>query len=181
MLGGELGQLFDFVSNRLSPSEISASQYVTTDTMLQKCAGIKIYNESLPSSNVVSFNKDDILLSNIRPYLQKLWFATFSGGCSNDVLVLRAKDRSVTNSYFYASYLKRKKFFDWIMQDVNGSKMPRGNKVHILRYRVPFVSIAKQNEMASLIDEMEIKIREAENRLEILAGKTSEILSHYLN
>ncbi|MCR5521864.1 MAG: hypothetical protein K6F44_08190 [Lachnospiraceae bacterium] len=96
--------------------------------------GIKEYTEEMPTSNITAFKKGDILLSNIRPYLQKLWLATFSGGCSNDVLVLRVKDGRRYNQAFYATYLKQPAFFDYIMRDVNGAKMPRGKKPQIIKY-----------------------------------------------
>ncbi len=148
--------------------------------MLQKCAGIRTYTEVLPESNITAFHKGDILLNNIRPYLQKIWYATFSGGCSNDVLVLRTKNDKQHNSAFYASFLKRQAFFDYIMQDVNGVKMPRGKKTHIMNYRVPNISLAEQNELVFKIKEIELLIREAEKTLEILSGQTEDILAKYL-
>ena len=135
----------------------------------------------MPEANVTAFEKCDILLSNIRPYLQKLWYATFSGGCSNDVLVLRIKDDENHNPGFYAAYLKRQAFFDYIMQDVNGAKMPRGKKPHIINYRVPKIDIEQQNEIVEKIKGIEAQIAAEENKLETLTGKTAEILNHYLN
>ncbi|MBQ6616228.1 MAG: restriction endonuclease subunit S [Thermoguttaceae bacterium] len=149
--------------------------------MLQKCAGIREYSEELPNGNVTGFECDDILLSNIRPYLQKLWLATFSGGCSNDVLVLRAKDKSVSNPSFYAAYLKRPAFFEYIMQDVNGAKMPRGKKDHIISFTVPVVDIKKQIEIANIVTAVETQIKEAEKKLEELSRKTYEILQSMLS
>ena len=135
----------------------------------------------MPEANVTAFEKGDILLSNIRPYLQKLWYATFSGGCSNDVLVLRIKDSKNHNPAFYAAYLKRQAFFDYIMQDVNGAKMPRGKRPHIINYRVPNIDIMQQNEIVEKVNNIEKQIREAEKTLDSLTGKTAEILNHYLN
>ena len=148
--------------------------------MLQKCAGIRKYTEELPNFNVTAFDVGDILLSNIRPYLQKLWQATFSGGCSNDVLVLRVKDATLYNADFYAKYLMRSEFFEYIMQDVNGVKMPRGNKVHIMRYIIPTFDIETQNKAVTKINAIEAQIAEAEKKLDALKGKTSEILERYL-
>lgn len=179
--GYRLSDIFEWVTAKISASTITSATYVTTDTMLQRCGGIREYTEPMPDANVTAFEKGDILLSNIRPYLQKLWFATFSGGCSNDVLVLRAKDPQQTNPAFYASYLKRQVFFDYIMQDVNGAKMPRGKKPHITNYRVPSIDIGQQNEIVAKVESIETQIREAERKLEALTGKTAEILNHYLN
>lgn len=179
--GYRLSDIFEWVTTKISASTIISATYVTTDTMLQRCAGVREYTEPMPDANVTAFEKGDILLSNIRPYLQKLWFSTFSGGCSNDVLVLRAKDPQRTNPAFYAYYLKRQVFFDYIMQDVSGAKMPRGKKPHIINYRVPNIDIGQQNEVVAKVESIETQIREAEKKLEALTGKTAEILNQYLN
>ena len=178
--GYRLSNIFELIVTKISASAIAPETYVTTDTMLQKCAGIREYTEPMPNANVTAFEKDDILLSNIRPYLQKLWYATFSGGCSNDVLVLRIKDIENHNPAFYAAYLKRQAFFDYIMQDVNGAKMPRGKKSHIMRYPVPVVDLETQNEMLQKINTIKSQIKEAERQLGILSQKTKEILYNYL-
>ena len=178
--GGRLSDIFEWVTTKVVASSISPEHYVTTDTMLQKCEGIREYKEPMPASNVTSFKEGDILLSNIRPYLQKLWHATFSGGCSNDVLVLRVKDSKKFNSTFYATYLKQQAFFDYIMQDVNGAKMPRGKKPHIIKYRVPNIPVDQQNKIVKKIEIIENQIKEAEKKLETLNGRTTEIVQKYL-
>jgi restriction endonuclease S subunit len=178
--GGRLSNIFAWVADKISARLLTKDKYVTTDTMLQKCAGIKEYVEELPNAKATTFKEKDILLSNIRPYLQKLWLATYSGGCSNDVLVLRVKNEKKDNPLFYAEYLKRPKFFEYIMQDVNGTKMPRGKKPHIMRYSVPVVDLEIQNEIVQKIKTFKIQIQEAEKQLEILSQKTKEILNNYL-
>jgi len=147
--------------------------------MLQNCKGVTEYEGVIPVT-VTSFAEKDILLSNIRPYLQKLWYATFDGGCSNDVLVMRIKDKNICNPDFYAAYLKRPQFFEYIMQDVSGTKMPRGKKPHIMNYRVFRPDITIQNEVAAKVSELEFSIAEAEKQLEALQGKTAEVLNKYL-
>ena len=179
--GYRLSELFEWVTTRISALSLSPDTYVTTDTMLQKCAGIREYTQPLPDTNVTAFQEGDILLSNIRPYLQKLWLATFSGGCSNDVLVLRVKDRKDHDPAFYASCLKRQAFFDHIMRDVSGVKMPRGKKTHIMNYRVPNVDLRRQKETAAKVEAIEKQILEANEKLEALSGKTAEILDRFLH
>ena len=177
--GYKLSSIFDWVTDKISGNSISEKYYVTTDTMLQKCAGIKEYEGEIPNT-VTEFAVKDILLSNIRPYLQKLWYSTFDGGCSNDVLVMRIKDTSVANPDFYAAYLKRPQFFDYIMQDVHGTKMPRGKKIHIMDYKVVVPNITKQNEVVAKVEELETKITNAKEKLDFLQGRITEVLDKYL-
>ena len=178
--GYKLSDIFDLITDKISATSITTSAYITTDTMLQKCTGIREYTEALPSTNITAFQINDILLSNIRPYLQKLWLATFNGGCSNDVLVLRIKDSKKNNPAFFASYLKRQQFFDYIMQDVNGVKMPRGKKSHIMSYPMPIVNLQLQNEIVNKITVIEQKIKKAEQHLVDLSKKHKDILNQFL-
>ena len=53
------------------------------------------YDGSPTTDTVVEYRKGDILLSNIRPYLKKLWLADRDGGCNPDVLVIRVKDERI--------------------------------------------------------------------------------------
>jgi len=122
----------DFFTDRIASENVMAVDYITTDNMLQQCEGITEYEGEVPAGTVVAYIKNDILLSNIRPYLKKIWFADKDGGCSADVLVLR-----VTGSYnptFLYYQMKRQQYFDYVMEDISGVKMPRGKKPHILNY-----------------------------------------------
>lgn len=81
---------------------------------------------------VPSFDPGDILISNIRPYFKKIWRADRRGGRSADVLCLKAKD-SIFQFYLYR-LLWDDEFFAYVMQSAKGTKMPRGDKRHILEY-----------------------------------------------
>ncbi|MBE6816015.1 MAG: restriction endonuclease subunit S [Ruminococcaceae bacterium] len=148
--------------------------------MLQDCRGIRLFNGQLPNANVTVFKKDDILLSNIRPYLKKIWLAEFDGACSNDVLVMRNKDTTKCSTEFLINLLKRQAFFDFVMQDVNGAKMPRGKKNHIMDYKVYIPDIKVQKTMLRQVEAMEGEIAACQTRLNELYSKTSEIVKSYL-
>lgn len=137
--------------------------------------------EGIPNvETVIEYKYGDVLLSNIRPYLQKIWFAENNGGCSPDVLVLRVFNNDFSPQYIYYS-MKRQKFFDYVMENVHGTKMPRGDKGHILKYKLPNISLAEQTDIVSKISAIESKITESEEYLTSLDGKISEILNKYLN
>ena len=71
--------------------ELTVENYISTANMLPNKGGIEP-TESLPSSSTANrYYAGDVLISNIRPYFKKAWYATTDGGCSSDVLVLRAK------------------------------------------------------------------------------------------
>ena len=85
-----------FATKSIKYFEIESETYITTDNMLQNKLGIVPFEGEANISSITEYKKDDILISNIRPYLKKIWFADKDGGCSKDVLVLRSAD---TNKY----------------------------------------------------------------------------------
>lgn len=96
-----------------------------------------------------------IQLSNIRPYLKKIWFADKERGCSKDVLVLRSADVSKYLPKYIFYMLSRNVFFDYVMEGKKGIKMPRGNKEDILKYKIPIPSIDEQKRIVSQIEALE--------------------------
>ena len=175
-----LGRVLQSVTDRISTSQLTPEQYVTTDTMLQKCEGIRPYTADLPAGSVIQFQRGDILLSNIRPYLKKLWLAGFDGGCSPDVLVFRSRDDEVYTGMFAYYAMRRDEFFDFVMQDVKGMKMPRGKREHILDYVVPLPPIEEQRRFLHEVLTLEAEIAQAKKDLESLSSKKSVILKKYL-
>lgn len=117
-------------------------------------------------------------MSNIRPYLQKIWLADFEGGCSNDVLVLRA--RPGYDSEFIYFQLRRGKFFEYVMQDVTGVKMPRGRKEHILGYPMLVASVDVRRRICDQARGYAIEIKRLEERLAELSGKKLECVQDLL-
>ena len=133
----KLGVVSPYVSEKVPYSSIPPSSYITTANMLQNRAGVTPYNDVPEVGNVTRYQKGDILVSNIRPYLKKIWLADHDGGCSNDVLVFRnAKPTDYLSEYLYA-ILSSDIFFDYMMVGKTGLKMPRGDKRVIPNFLVP--------------------------------------------
>ncbi|UQT44396.1 restriction endonuclease subunit S [Akkermansia muciniphila] len=104
-----------------------------------------------------SFQVGDVLVSNIRPYFKKIWFAEFNGGCSNDVLVLRAKDGISKKFLYYV--LTDDTFFNYSMITSKGTKMPRGDKAAIMKYEVPDFTYKEQEKIARILEAFDKKIQ----------------------
>lgn len=129
--------------------------------------------------NIVEYKKGDILLSNIRPYLQKIWLADRNGGCSADVLVIRTTDERFSSEFVYYT-LRRKPFFDYVMTNVKGMKMPRGNKDHIMRYEIPAIPLDEQKTIVNEIHGYEERIAKARFIMDGCANRKYSILKKYL-
>lgn len=153
-----LSDIAVFVTDKIKSSEISLEEYVTTDSLLQNKKGRRDA-ESLPPSpcNLTLFKSGDVLISNIRPYLKKIWRADFNGACSTDVLVFRAKDGH-SPSFLYALLLQEA-FYDYVMKAPKGSKMPRGDQDHIMRFPILQASNDQENEIGSLFENIQRKIQ----------------------
>ena len=131
------------------------------------------------TDTVVEYRKGDILLSNIRPYLKKLWLADQDGGCSPDVLVIRVKDERINPEFLYYS-LRRQQFFDFIMTDIKGMKMPRGNKNHILRFEIPYIDKKEQISIVEKVREYETIISDANNVMQSCSQRKKDVLLGYI-
>lgn len=130
---GYLKDIATLLSQKVKSEEVQI--YVTTDNMLKDFKGVD-YKELInkPEGKVCYFEKGDILMSNIRPYFKKLWYANQQGGCSADVLIFRANKDIDTHFLYYTMCTDF--FIDYVVAGSNGTKMPRGNKVFTMNFPV---------------------------------------------
>ena len=165
-----LSAICDYVTEKVIFSEVDTSVYVSTENILPDKQGVGSFGMTSPSDRVTYFREKDVLVSNIRPYFKKMWFATTSGGCNADVLCFRALDKRY--SYLLKSILFQDSFFDYVMSGAKGTKMPRGDKKHIMQYQIPCfldTQLQKFNELASSIEH-----NQALNRQEISALESAK-------
>ena len=166
-----LAEIATYVNEKISSSNITLNQYVTTDSLLQDKRG-REYAQNLPpvTTNLIHYQPGDVLVANIRPYLKKVWFADCEGGASSDVLVLRAKNANDTT--FVYALLMQDSFYDYAMKGAKGSKMPRGDKDQIMRYEFPIFSPEQRKNIGKFITDIESKItvnRQINDNLEAMA------------
>jgi type I restriction enzyme S subunit len=115
----ELGNVADFVNEKVPVEQIALENYVSTENILQDYGGVARASK-LPSTGAVTrFRQNDTLVSNIRPYLKKVWVADKEGGASNDVIVIRAKQELLTQ--YFSFLLKNDAFIDYVMTGAKGN------------------------------------------------------------
>ena len=127
---------------------------MSTENLLQDFEGVTPY-QSDDEVEGIAFNTGDTLLANIRPYLKKAWYAAFDGTCSADVLAFSPK--RISPAFLY-NIIARDCFIEYVMSGVKGSKMPRGDKTHILEYEFAIPEKDEQEKIATFIALADCKI-----------------------
>jgi len=149
-----VGDIAAYAATRVNPSNISTSEYVGVENLLQNAGGRTDATAVPDYSALVEYRVGDILLGNIRPYLKKVWLSDRDGGTNGDVLVVRvlpAHVEAVLPLFLYF-LLSSDSFFAYSMQHAKGAKMPRGDKGAILRFRVPVPPLEVQREIVRILD-----------------------------
>ncbi len=152
-----LGNVAFYSRETIPTIELNLSSYITTDSMLPNKQG-KCNSINLPpnSGTCTRFKKGDILVGNIRPYLKKIWFSDIDGGCSADVLVFKTNEGYLPNFIYYA--LLRDDFFVHAIKGSTGTKMPRGDKDHLLEFLIPDFDYAQQEKISQTLSVLDAKI-----------------------
>jgi type I restriction enzyme S subunit len=152
----ELSSLCSYAKGKVSVDTLSKRNYVSTENMVPNKGGI-VDAGALPSAQYTQqYMKDDILVSNIRPYFKKIWMADDDGGCSNDVLVFRAECGCDSTFLYYV--LANDAFFNYASATSKGTKMPRGDKTAIMQYEVPCFNHETQLRIGKLLRSIDDRI-----------------------
>lgn len=131
-----LSDIANYSKLRINNEKLDEHNYVGVDNLLQNRCGKTISSHIPISGNSTQYDKGDILIGNIRPYLKKIWLADRTGGCNGDVLVISIFDIKIDSEYLY-QVLSSDRFFEYNMLHAKGAKMPRGNKQKIMDYLIP--------------------------------------------
>ena len=150
-----LKDVADFQKERISSGLLDESTYISTENILQNFQGVQSAISIPANTNVVAYKKNDILLSNIRPYLKKVWFSDRIGGCSADVFVLRSK---TCEPEFLYNVIASDKFINYVMSGAKGVKMPRGDKNQMESFSFSIPAVAEQRKISRLFQLLDEKI-----------------------
>jgi len=160
-----------FIRDRVAAEDVPSGHYVSTVNLLPDFGGLSPEPEKPPPGSAIAYREGDILMSNIRPYLRKVWVADRTGGASNDVLVARL-GKSVVKS-FLSQLLMSERFISHVMDGAKGVKMPRGDLEQIQDFAVPLPAKPEQQKIADCLTALDDLIRAQGKTIEALkAHKT---------
>jgi Restriction endonuclease S subunits len=147
------------VTSRVSSSEVAIERYVSTESLLPNKGGRQTASSFPGAGKVTVYQPGDTLISNIRPYFKKIWYANCEGTCSSDVIVFRANEKKLAP--FLYSILRNDNFFEHVMAGAKGTKMPRGDKKQIMQYPVQSNCEERKLEfLTSLVNQIGVNTRE---------------------
>lgn len=173
-----LGEICSFVKDKISMRDVGTDVYISTENMLPDKGGITRAS-SIPMDGMVTrYYPETVLFSNIRPYFKKIWFADKEGGCSNDVLCFKGNDVLINSKYLYY-LLAQDIFFDYVMLGSKGSKMPRGDKDHIMKWKVSIPPVDEQKRIAGVLSSLDDKIDLLHRENATLEAFAETLFRHY--
>lgn len=152
----KLSDLASYVTEKIDVEKIDLARYISTENMLADKQGISLIEKMPNVKRVTHFKKGDTLISNIRPYFKKIWFADCDGGCSADVLVFRANNR--VKPEFLFCLLFQDYFFNQMVLSSKGTKMPRGDKKAIMEIQFEILDLEEQEKVSKLFFDFKGKI-----------------------
>lgn len=176
----KLSDLCYQVNDKKPYADAVLQSYVSTESLLVNKGGRQTAS-SLPSSGkVTQYKVGDTLVSNIRPYFKKVWFADQDGTCSGDVIVFRA--REAQNAPYVYSLLRTDSFFDWVMRGSKGTKMPRGDKKQMMAYPIcPSCENADLSFLSSAVNKLCANERENERLSKVRDTLLPKLMSGEMN
>jgi len=143
----------DFINDKIALEQVALENYVSTENILADYGGIDKASKLPTTGSVTRFQSNDTLVSNIRPYLKKVWVADKEGGASNDVIVIRAKTKLLPQ--YLSALLKNDAFIDYVMTGAKGVKMPRGDIGSVKAYPALYPAKPEQQKIAECLSSLD--------------------------
>lgn len=120
-----------------------------------------------------SFKKGDLLYGKLRPYLNKVYIATFDGVCSTDILVLKTENPILLKQILLSKY-----FVEQSSSLMKGINLPRLQVPDFLNFKVPYPNdITKATQQ---IIHIESQKQEIEQFLSTIQEQKEAVLRKYL-
>lgn len=109
-----------------------------------------IPSESKFEGNGIQFLVNNIVYGKLRPYLQKVWLATFDGNAVGDFFVFKTQNNSIPK---YVKWLMLSDgFTKMVDSSTYGAKMPRVASDFILNLPFYLPSVEEQSRIANFLD-----------------------------
>lgn len=149
---GVLSSICEYSKRRIDVNSLDLTNYCSTENMLPNKLGVTTASGLPTTGQTTAYKKGDTLISNIRPYFKKIFYADMDGGCSPDVLCF-VPTYDIYSLYLYQT-LYSDTFFNFMIAGSKGTKMPRGDKRQIMQYPVVIPPENALNKFNSILTPM---------------------------
>lgn len=170
----ELREVFEMPTNRISGSELQADRYISTEHILQNFEGVEPTTSMPANLSAIRFFQNDILMANIRPYLKKIWLSDRNGGASSDVIVFHITIKSDPAFLYYE--LTNGQFIEYVMESIQGSKMPRGNRQAMQTFKMSIAPLSEQEQIGKCFTQIDTHFSKTSTKLTKLRNIKQSLL-----
>jgi type I restriction enzyme S subunit len=152
-----LNDVVYLIKDAVSPNEISDLPYIGLEHIEQETLRLNSVGKSSDvTSNKFKFDVNDILFGKLRPYFRKVVKPNFSGICSTDIWVLRARKEYDQNFLFY--FFANWNFVNLSNNGEGGTRMPRADWNFLKSTSWYFPPLEEQKAIASVLSSLDDKI-----------------------
>lgn len=153
----QFGHCARLVRETVQPDQVCASPYIGLEHIGEGTLQlVGLGTASDVSSAKTRFGEGDILFGKLRPYFRKLVRPGFSGVCSTDIWVVRARP-GVDQGYLYY-VMASQAFVDRATQGSTGTRMPRAQWTDVAMFPVLLPPLPEQRAIAHILGTLDDKI-----------------------
>ena len=146
----------DLSAKRPTEEEQEALPYISNEDIASWTGKLLIEEPEPAEADSRRFQENDVLFNKLRPYLAKVYHATFDGVSSGELLCLRPSHAVEPRFLLYV--LVSKGFIDTINAETFGAKMPRADWEIVGHQPLPLPPPDRQRRIAQFLDEKTAQI-----------------------
>jgi len=170
----ELGNLFERTTENLLPKDHSGHVLYISLGNIESGTGRITSNLDTEYSQIKSikskFQSNDILYGKLRPNLNKVYLAMFSGICSTDIFVLRKNIPEVFPEY-YAIYFRSNIFNTEVLKGLSGAQLPRVGWKYFSSIQIPHPPLETQKKIFDQINSEHVLVESNRQLIDIFQTK----------
>ena len=127
-----------------------------------------------------TFLTGDVLFGKRRPYLRKVAIADFNGICSGDILVFRAKEKSILPDLL-PLYVTSENFIQYAISTSAGSLSPRTKWRDLANYEIPLPPLSEQKQIAALFQSIETAMEQVNGQEKNLKALWKRLIDEFVS
>ena len=144
----------------------------------------KILGKNAPSRARRIANKNNVIISTVRPYLKGFSFINMDiDGCifSTGFAILQAKDEEIiSNKYLYICFMYSNDLMNQMESSMGKAAYPSINKADIENFTIPVPPLEEQNQLISEVELLEDKISRAQQTIAQAPQQKQMVLEKHL-